>query len=54
MVRLEKPRWGIAHIYASYNNTMIHITTTDIIIIPITIPIIPTLPIHSKPRGIHR
>ncbi len=25
MVR-EKTRWGIAHIYASYNNTIIHIT----------------------------
>lgn len=22
-------RWGIAHIYASYNNTIIHITTID-------------------------
>ena len=22
----EKERWGIAHIYASYNNTIIHIT----------------------------
>lgn len=21
-----KPRWGIAHVYASYNNTIIHIT----------------------------
>jgi len=26
MARPDKPRWGIAHIYASYNNTMIHIT----------------------------
>lgn len=22
----ERPRWGIAHIYSSYNNTIIHIT----------------------------
>lgn len=22
----EKPKWGIAHIYSSYNNTIIHIT----------------------------
>ncbi len=22
----DKPRWGIAHIYSSYNNTIIHIT----------------------------
>jgi len=26
MVRTEAIRWGIAHIYASYNNTIIHIT----------------------------
>ena len=26
MVKIEKKRWGIAHIYASYNNTIIHIT----------------------------
>jgi len=26
MVRPEGIRWGIAHIYASYNNTIIHIT----------------------------
>lgn len=26
MARDEKLRWGIAHIYASYNNTIIHIT----------------------------
>lgn len=26
MPRYEGSRWGIAHIYASYNNTIIHIT----------------------------
>ena len=26
MARNEPVRWGIAHIYASYNNTIIHIT----------------------------
>ena len=26
MARMENIRWGIAHIYASYNNTIIHIT----------------------------
>jgi len=26
MTRNEEIRWGIAHIYASYNNTIIHIT----------------------------
>ncbi|MBW2983643.1 30S ribosomal protein S11 [Candidatus Woesearchaeota archaeon] len=26
MPRYEGARWGIAHIYASYNNTIIHIT----------------------------
>ncbi|MBW2980216.1 30S ribosomal protein S11 [Candidatus Woesearchaeota archaeon] len=26
MQRYESTRWGIAHIYASYNNTIIHIT----------------------------
>lgn len=26
MARYENLRWGIAHIYASYNNTIIHIT----------------------------
>ncbi len=26
MARYEGIRWGIAHIYASYNNTIIHIT----------------------------
>jgi small subunit ribosomal protein S11 len=26
MVRLQESRWGIAHIYSSYNNTIIHIT----------------------------
>jgi len=26
MRKREKIRWGIAHIYASYNNTIIHIT----------------------------
>jgi small subunit ribosomal protein S11 len=26
MVKDNKLRWGIAHIYASYNNTIIHIT----------------------------
>jgi small subunit ribosomal protein S11 len=26
MPRYENTRWGIAHIYASYNNTIIHIT----------------------------
>jgi len=26
MVRREDLRWGIAHIYSSYNNTIIHIT----------------------------
>ena len=24
--RFDKLRWGVAHIYASYNNTIIHIT----------------------------
>ena len=24
--RIQTPKWGIAHIYASYNNTLIHIT----------------------------
>jgi len=26
MIRTDNIRWGIAHIYASYNNTIIHIT----------------------------
>lgn len=26
MVRREGMRWGIAHIYSSYNNTIIHVT----------------------------
>ena len=26
MAKQQKTRWGIAHIYASYNNTIIHIT----------------------------
>ena len=26
MAKKDKPRWGVAHIYASYNNTIIHIT----------------------------
>ncbi len=26
MARQDSTRWGIAHIYASYNNTIIHIT----------------------------
>ena len=26
MVRPQQIRWGIAHIYSSYNNTIIHIT----------------------------
>ena len=24
--KVEKEKWGIAHIYSSYNNTIIHIT----------------------------
>src|SRR3989339_1191241 len=26
MIKSDNSRWGIAHIYASYNNTIIHIT----------------------------
>ena len=26
MAKEKQPRWGIAHIYSSYNNTIIHIT----------------------------
>ncbi|MBS3167641.1 30S ribosomal protein S11 [Candidatus Woesearchaeota archaeon] len=26
MIKDQKTRWGIAHIYSSYNNTIIHIT----------------------------